>query len=433
MITARLYNRSLIRLILANLLIKPVWILGIDRWVQNEVGLLVYGRYYTVWGLALTAGFLLDLGLTTLLQREAADPATSSRKLAGLFWIKALLLLVYFAVIAGISRLYPALPAHWLFGVAILQALNSTYVFFRAWVSAAQDFSADVWFSVLDKFLLIPLSILWLSGVLFPGSIGIPAFILLQIATLVFSLGALIYYLLRRKLFRVERFTVLPSHLRMALPYALIVLLMSAQIRLDGFFLTRWSSLGGWEAGRYAAAIRLVDAANIVGYLVASFLLPYLSRHINDLTTIRSAIDNARNGLLIFALTALVGVVALPSSIASYLYPERSAEIAALLPTLFCSVLGYSLIHVYGTVLTARGELRLFQLIIAWALLVHILCSYLWIPEMGAMGSARSTLLSQVLTGLALMFAVHRRTGQPQPYSSYLVVIFTTSLIWFLL
>ncbi len=431
MIAAQTYHRSLFRLLFANILIKPIWILGVDRWVQNEVGWLAYGQYYTVWGLALTAGFLLDLGLTTLVQREAAAPNHSSEKLAGLFWTKGLLLLVYFFAIASIAWFYPSIPVSWLFGAAIVQALQSLYVYFRAWVTAAQDFAAEVWFSVLDKLLLIPLCLLWLSDILLPGSVRIPFYFVLQATTLLLSLGILICYLYQRRFVHIGSFQLSFTRFRMALPYALIVLLMSAHTRLDGFLLTYWSTDGEWEAGRFAAANRLVDAANIIGYLVVSFLLPFLSRHAPNAAYVRSAIDHARTGLLLFALSALIGVAGLSPWLTSWLYPGGSAELTALLPILFSSVLGYSLIHVYGTVLTARGAFGSFQLILGGALLLHVCCSAIWIPAEGALGSARSTLLTQVLAGLVLMFVAHRQTRQPQPISSYLVVIFTTSLIWF--
>lgn len=428
---AQRYNRSVVRLLLANLLIKPIWILGIDRWVQREVGLEAYGYYYSVWGLALTAGFLLDLGLTTLIQREGAASDRSSDKLAGLFWVKALLLLLYFSVISIIAFIHPGLPMDLFFGVAILQALNSLYVYLRAWVTSAQDFAADVWFSVLDKGLLIPLCLFWLLGFFSELPIKVSVFILLQGSTLFISLVMLIGYL-RKKQFRfIGPFDLSWSSFQRALPYALIVLFMSAHTRLDGFFLTQWSASGAWEAGRYAAGYRLLDAANIVGYLVTSFLLPYLSRHAHKPMYVRSAIDNARTGLLLFSLFSLIVVIALSPYMDRFLSDDRSAAVADLLPLLFSSILGYSLVHVYGTVLTARGDLRIFLLILAGALLLHVLWSVGWIPIWGAMGSARATLLTQVLAGVLLMYVGHRRMGLPQPHSSYLVVIFTTSLILF--
>jgi Na+-driven multidrug efflux pump len=69
--------------------------------------------------------------------------------------------------------------------------------------------------------------------------------------------------------------------------------------------------------------------------------------------------------------------------------------------------------------------------VIALALVVHLVLAFIWIPTAGAVGAARSALISQVLAGLTLMYLVHQRNGLKQPYPSYLVVIFTSLLIWF--
>lgn len=429
--SSQIYHRSLIRLVVLNAISKPIWILGIDRWVQNEVGLVAYGGYFSVWGLTLTAGFLLDLGLTTLVQREGASKESSSRDLAGLFWMKTSLLILYFLSIALIGCFNPQLSTNWLWGIAIIQALNSLYVYFRAWVTAAQDYSFDVWFSVLDKLLLIPICILWLSGIWPSLPITLDVFIHLQIGSLLVSVGVILSYFFQKRIPIAGRFDLSLSRMRMAWPYALIVLLMSAHTRLDGFWLTQWSRSGNWEAGRYAAGYRLLDAANMFGYLVASFLLPYLSRHLANETLVRSAIRTARIGLLLFSVSLATLVACFAPSLSALLYPGDANSVASILPLLFGSLLGYSMIHVYGTVMTARGDLSLFQAIIAGALLLHLVLSFIWIPEMGAMGAARSALLSQVLAGSALTYFVHRRSGDIQPYASYIVIIFTTCMIWF--
>jgi O-antigen/teichoic acid export membrane protein len=428
---ARNYNRSLFRLVLSNALIKPIWILGIDRWVQNEVGLSAYGHYFSVWGLALTAGFLLDLGLTTIIQKERAQKESVSKTLTETFWLKGLLLLLYFGVIFVIGWQTDPVSTKLLWGVATIQALNSFYVYLRAWVTASQQYASDVWFSVLDKAILIPICFLWLSGFLFDWPIRLEVFILLQLLSLIFSIAVVGIYLYQKQIRVIGPVSISLERIRSAFPYALIVLLMSAQTRLDGYLLMQWSEEGALESGRYAAGYRLLDAANMFGYLVASFLLPYLSRHADEPPKVFSAIRMARNGLLFFSLLAIGGIILLSSSIASFLYVRDPFSIAKIIPVLFGSIIGYSLVHVYGTVLTARGELRLFQLLIGSALLLHLILSAYWVPSLGAMGMARSALISQVLAGSLLMFFVHRRIGAPQPYTSYLVVIFTSCLIWY--
>lgn len=55
-----------------NLLIKPVWILVIDRKVQNLLPNEEYGTYFSLTGYSLLFMILLDLGLTNYNNREVA-------------------------------------------------------------------------------------------------------------------------------------------------------------------------------------------------------------------------------------------------------------------------------------------------------------------------------------------------------------------------
>jgi O-antigen/teichoic acid export membrane protein len=426
----RLYNRSLVRLVLVNALIKPIWILGIDRWVQNEVGLATYGSYFSILGITITAGFLLDLGLSTRIQREAAGQVIDAGQLSSLFTSKLLLLLFYFIVIGFIDLLNPSLPTFMLWGVALIQALQSLYLYFRSWVTAAQHFAADVWFSILDKALLIPFCTVWLMGLWEPLPIDLPVFIGLQAITLSLSILSVCFFLSHRKILFVGKTSWSIRELKLSWPYALIVLLMSALTRLDGYWLLHWSEQGSWEAGRYASGFRLLDAANMFGYLVASFLLPYLARHVSNKEASQLAIRNARLALMALSIVATVVVMFFANTLAAILYPHAPDSVSTIWPILFGSLIGYSLVHVYGTALTAWGELRAFQWVIAGALALHVILSACLIPSLGAMGSAIASWVSQVFAGLVLMFLVHQRLGRGQPYASYLVVIFTACGIW---
>ncbi len=426
------YNRSLISLVLINALVKPIWILGIDRWVQNEVGPAAYGNYFSVWGLTLTLGFLLDLGLSTRIQREAADASDTAQTLSGTFLAKLILMVIYFLCIALVGWLDASVPTALLWGVATIQALQSFYVYLRAWITAAQRFSADVWFSVLDKILLIPLCLIWLLRIWEPLPIDVSVFIGLQLFTLSVSIMVVLVYCSGQGIMMLDRASFSLGDWKRSWSYAAIVLLMSALTRLDGYWLLQWHPTGDLEAGRYATGYRLLDAANMFGYLMASFLLPYLSRHAADKSLIRQAIRNARMGLVLFSVVAILTVAFFHTTLLSLLYPNETADVSTTWLFLFGSLLGYSLVHVYGTVLTARGELKLFQWVIGGALCLHVLISFCIIPSMGAMGSAMAAWISQVLAGGALMFLVHQRMGEPQPYASYLVIIFTSCAIWFL-
>ena len=102
--TARFYS-SLGLLLVLNVLVKPLWIFGIDRPVQNLAGTAVYGAYFALFNLVFMLNFLLDWGLSTFLNRElAADPAAYSRKTGFFLRLKLVMLLLYGAIVFFIAR-----------------------------------------------------------------------------------------------------------------------------------------------------------------------------------------------------------------------------------------------------------------------------------------------------------------------------------------
>ena len=60
----RKFLTNLLILLFMNLLIKPFWILGIDRSVQNAVGAEQYGFYFAIFNFTFLFNIMLDLGIT---------------------------------------------------------------------------------------------------------------------------------------------------------------------------------------------------------------------------------------------------------------------------------------------------------------------------------------------------------------------------------
>ena len=86
--------------LLANLLVKPFWILGIEVGVQNAVGNEAYGFYYAIFSFSYIFNILLDLGLTNFNTRNIAQhPQLIGKHLSGILGIKLLLLGLYVVVI----------------------------------------------------------------------------------------------------------------------------------------------------------------------------------------------------------------------------------------------------------------------------------------------------------------------------------------------
>ena len=69
----RTFLTNLSLLLFLNLLVKPFWVLGIDRSVQNIVGSADYGFYFALFNFSFLLNIFLDAGITGQNNREIAQ------------------------------------------------------------------------------------------------------------------------------------------------------------------------------------------------------------------------------------------------------------------------------------------------------------------------------------------------------------------------
>ena len=154
----RKFLTNLILLLFLNLLIKPFWILGIDRTVQNTVGAGEYGFYFAIFNFSFLFNILLDFGITNFNNRNIAQNNHLLNKhfssilalkfiLAGLY----MLITLIFGWIIGYNNHQMSLLAL----LGINQFLISFVLYLRSNISGLQLFSIDSIMSVLDRVLMI--------------------------------------------------------------------------------------------------------------------------------------------------------------------------------------------------------------------------------------------------------------------------------------
>jgi O-antigen/teichoic acid export membrane protein len=196
---AKPFYRSLSLLIGLNLLVKPLWIFGIDRPVQNIVGHEAYGAYFALLNLTLILNILLDLGITPFLNRSVAahpeeGPALFLRAARG----KLLLAIFYAVIVTAIAWITGIRDLFLLLSLILLQVMTGFNMFFRGYLSASQLYTSDAVVSVTDKFLVIVLAGTLL---LFPGTWGpitVERFVWIQVLSLFVSVALAIFLLLRQ-------------------------------------------------------------------------------------------------------------------------------------------------------------------------------------------------------------------------------------------
>ncbi len=169
----RKFVTNLILLLFLNLLIKPFWIFGIDRTVQNMVGDESYGMYFALLNFSLILNILLDLGITNYNNRNIAQHNFLLPKhLSNIVGLKFLLAFVYaiFSLTVAAIIGYDKIQFHLLFFLIVNQFLISFTLYLRSNISGLHLFRTDSVVSVLDRsFMIIICSFLLFNNSLRPN------------------------------------------------------------------------------------------------------------------------------------------------------------------------------------------------------------------------------------------------------------------------
>ena len=399
------FLKGLSWLLVLNLLIKPVWIFAIDRQVQNVVGHTAYGTYFALFNLTYVLLFIADAGLSNMLtQKLAANEALNVQQLLRL---KGVMLGLYAVVCVFVAWLTGVGQWSVLLYLILVQGLTSFFLFLRSLLTARQQFGTDALFSVLDKSLLILLCAGPLYGLFRPMTIAF--FLQLQTASIFIAVVSLFLLLVRKNALTTGSSFSVKQLFTWTSPFVLIILLMAAHNRLDAFLLERLRPDGARQAGIYAMAYRLLDAANMAGYLTASFLVPFLSRHQHNKALLQRVILLSRHGLLFLAAGTVAFVIIFTPWLLQLLYHTTDTYNSTVMQLCLLSLPAYYLIHVYGAALTATAQFRSFLLVLLGTVVVNVILNLALIPLYGAMGCCLAALLTQYGSGLALWWTASLR------------------------
>jgi O-antigen/teichoic acid export membrane protein len=429
--TIQKFYSSLGLLIFLNVIIKPLWIFGVDRQVQNAVGMNTYGTYFSLFNLSIVFSFLLDWGLTTFFNRQLASKKENFIDHAGSFLlIKLLFAGIYIAIVFLAAWFADIKHLDILLSIILIQVFTSLFIFFRGIITSLQWFHTDAWLSVLDKTLMIFLcgSLLYFPAVF--GTMTIYKFLFTQVACTTLAMLCALGILFRRGVrFEVKKYSLNKNLLSAAIPFAVIMLLMSVHYRLDGFLLERMYRNGAYEAGVYAAAYRLLDASNMVVYLFAYFLLPYITKQWSEQKDIQTVILASRHLVLMFSITIAVVVFFLAPWIQHVLYHHNDVNASEVLQWCLPALIGYSLVHIYGTTMAATGYILPFCYITLIAVVINIGLNFFLIPSLGAKGCCIAALVSQWFCGFASMQYINQKMGTSIHLRSLLIYIFTAVIL----
>lgn len=421
----RKFLKNLVLLLVLNLLIKPFWILGIDRAVQNTVGATEYGFYFAILNFSFLFNILLDFGITNFNNRNIAQNShLLGKHLPNIFVLKMMLFAGYLVFTFG-GAFFINYSREQILMLALLafnQFLLSFILYLRSNLSGLHLFRTDSLISVLDRTLMIII-----VGVLLWGNVvdefKIKYFIFAQTFSYLLTFGITFTIVFRKAGTKIFRLSWDPPFMlmiiRRSMPFALLVLLMTFYNRIDSVMLERMLPDGAKFSGIYASAYRLLDAVNQFSYLFSVLLLPIFSRMIKHKQEVQGMVRLAFTLVITPAVIFAIGSFLYSDEIMHLLYPihsgessldfafrmEASSKIFALLMLCF---IGTSTNYIFGTLLTANGSLKELNLVSLSGMVINIGLNLLLIPRYQAVGSASASLVTQSLVALAQVIIVFR-------------------------
>ena len=405
-ILRRKFFTNLTLLIFLNLLVKPFWIFGIDRVVQNSVGAEEYGLYFSLFNFSLLLNILLDLGITNYNNRNIAQHNhLLSKSLSNIVGLKFLLAFIYalLTLLIAVFIGYSSRQFYILLFLILNQFISSFILYLRANLSGLHLFKTDSFISVLDRTLMIILCgfLLWSKWI--KTEFRIEWFVYAQTVSYsltLFVTTIIVYGKTEFSKLNLERKYFI-AILKKSYPFAVLALLMMFYYRIDSVMLERMLPNGKEQAGIYAQGYRILDALTMFAFLYAGLLLPMFSKMIKQKESI--------NKLTLFSFLLLI-VPTIGISLAAFFYKVEIMDVlykhhvtssSTILGILLLCFIGISVSYIFGTLLTANGNLKELNIIAASSVTLNIILNIILIPRYFAIGSAVASLITQSISAIA--------------------------------
>ena len=401
----RTFLSNLFLLIIINLLVKPIWVLVIDVKVQNTLGPEAYGDFFSLLNFAFLFSVVLDFGLNNFNNRRLAqNPEIASKVLPHTGLIKLFLGACFMTTVYLFSFLlgYSVEERDLLGAITVMLILQSVLIFLRTNLSGIQWYRADVLVSVLDKALMIIIIGSMVFGSLLETDFSIYQFIYGQCAAyLIASIVVLILLVIRIKKFSFsfKRADIVHTF-KSSLPFALLTFLMLIYFKIDAVMIERMLPDGDLQTGYYAQAYKLLDASVMFALLFSTLLLPMFSNMISQNESVISLVNLSSKLMLIPSVIGVVTLCSVGDELLPLMFETGSAYSSEIFPYLILTLIPLGASYVFGTLITAEGDMRFLNKIALLAILVNVVMNGILIGEYGIMGAAVATLVTQMLVSL---------------------------------
>ncbi len=175
----------------------------------------------------------------------------------------------------------------------------------------------------------------------------------------------------------------------------LIALLMMAYNKIDGVLLGVLSVKGTEDSGVYAAAFRIYDAMNMMGYLMAALLLPMFASLLGEKKYPGDLAALAFQMMWTVSLPVVFIIIIYPQQVLNVIYSTPQDQAILALQWLSAAFIMINIGYIYGTLMVAADQgVRLVGVFII-GVVINVLGNIVLIPVAGPGGAAIVCLATQ--------------------------------------
>ena len=301
------------------------------------------------------------------------------------------------------------------------QGIVALIMYLRSNLGGMQMFVKDSIISVLDRFLMIVFCSALLWGNIMNKPFEIEWFIYAQTVSYGITLLLALFWVWEKSSFIKMKYNHLFSMviIRQSLPYALLILLMTFYYRSDSVMLEKMLEDGSKQAGYYAQAYRFFEAGNMVAYLFSVLLLPIFSKMIKAKQSLHGIVDISFKIMFSGAIILSVMCFQFGDEIMNWRYNDLSDQSVQLFSVLMFCFVCISSTYVFGTLLTANGDLRVLNLLAGSAVIINIGLNLLLIPKWQALGSAVASLITQLFVSITQIIVSKKKFNINSTFKGY--------------
>ncbi len=376
----------------------------IDRIAQNSLG-AAYGEYFIILNLSLIFNIVLDVGIQNYNNTKVAGNSLFFKEnFKSILLAKLSLSALYFVLIAMIG-IHRKMDTELLMIIGLNQVITSFILYFRSNISGLQKFTIDSLLSISDKSFAIIFCLIFY----FMKKIDIYHFAIGQIA------GSITTLLIAGFL-NIRYYSALgnPGYsgkinfiavLKKSIPYALLFALMGFYTRADvmmmDWLLDKKDAV--FHSSIYAQSFRLLDAACMFAMLFSGLLLPMFSKLLADGKDIKPLTELSIKMLMVIAIPIAFVAHFFNFKIVNALYhfSDPYGLDAILSAKVFSNIMlcfvPMCLIYTFGTLLTAKGDIKSMNIFAIIALTVNIGLNTYLIPKYQSYGASFSSLITQTI------------------------------------